>query len=185
MAERGRTRFRLSVTLALKLALVTGQRIGEVTGMTLDEIDFPKAVWTIPAERAKNGCEHAVPLCRLALDLIAEARQTAINGRLFRINTQRLGNLLNQKRARLPIRDWSAHDLRRTFCTHLAMLGVSPLIIGACVNHRTQTKTGVTLSTYVKYDFSREKREALELWANRLEGIVAGGAKLVKLGRRT
>ena len=65
------------------------------------------------------------------------------------------------------------------------MLGVSPLIIGACVNHRTQTKTGVTLSTYVKYDFGREKREALELWANRLEGIVAGGAKLVKLGRRT
>ena len=51
-----------SVALALKLALVTGQRIGEVTGITLDEIDFPKAVWNLPAERSKNGSAHAIPL---------------------------------------------------------------------------------------------------------------------------
>ena len=38
----------------------------------------------------------------MALDLIAEARKTEINGRLFKLNTQRLGNLLNQKRSRLP-----------------------------------------------------------------------------------
>jgi integrase len=170
------------MTLALKLALVTGQRIGEVAGMTLDEIDFPKAIWMIPGERAKNGFKHSVPLSGLALDLIAEARPSAINGRLFRLNTQRLGNLLNQKRARLPVRDWSAHDLRRTVCTHLAMLGVSPLVIGACVNHRTQTKSGITLGTYVRYDYAKEKRDALDMWANRLAAIIGGsGAKIIPI----
>src|SRR4029079_7878919 len=50
------------VAMALKLALVTGQRIGEVCGMTEAELDLPKALWTIPAKRSKNGEEHKVPL---------------------------------------------------------------------------------------------------------------------------
>jgi integrase len=172
------------MAIALKLALVTGQRIGEVCGITLDEIDFPRALWNLPPERTKNGTAHSVPLSGLALDLIAEARRSAINGRLFRLNTQRLGNLLNQKRDRLPVKDWTAHDLRRSVCTHLAMLGVSPLVIGACVNHRTQTKSGVTLGTYVRYDFAKEKREALDMWADRLAAIIGGdAAKIFSLAR--
>jgi integrase len=170
------------VASALKLAIVTGQRIGEVAGITLDELDLAKAVWNLPADRSKNGMAHTVPLSDMALELIAEARPAAINGRLFRFNTQRVANLINQRRDRIPVEHWAAHDLRRTVCTHLAMLGVSPLIIGAIVNHRTQTKAGVTLGTYVRYDYAREKREALELWADRLAGIVGGSAaKVVSL----
>jgi len=41
---------------------------------------------------------------------------------------------------------------------------------------------GVTLGTYVRYDYAREKREALELWADRLAAIVGGSAaKVVSL----
>ena len=61
------------VAMALKLALATGQRIGEVCGMVEDELDLAKAVWTIPAERSKNGEAHTVPLSAMALELIAEA----------------------------------------------------------------------------------------------------------------
>ena len=43
------------------------------------------------------------------------------------------------------------------------------------------TKSGVTLSVYSQYDYSKEKRAALELWADRLEGIVAGAAKIVPI----
>jgi hypothetical protein len=66
--------------------------------------------------------------------------------------------------------------LRRSVCTHLATLGVSPLIIGAVVNHRSQTKGGVTLGVYIQYDYAKEKREALEAWAERLRAIIGGGA---------
>lgn len=172
--------FPAPVALALKLALVTGQRIGEVTGITLDEIDFAKALWNLPAERSKNGSAHTVPLSPMALDLIAQARRTAIGDRLFPgLNSMKVGQQLIRYRDRLPVSDWAAHDLRRTVCTHLAMLGVSPLVIGACVNHRGTTKSGVTMSTYVRYDYAKEKREALELWADRLRAIVAGDAARV------
>jgi integrase len=172
--------FPAPVALALKLALVTGQRIGEVTGITLDEIDFAKALWNLPAERSKNGSAHTVPLSPMALDLIAQARRTAIGDRLFPgLNSMKVGQQLIRYRDRLPVSDWAAHDLRRTVCTHLAMLRVSPLVIGACVNHRGTTKSGVTMSTYVRYDYAKEKREALELWADRLRAIVAGDAARV------
>jgi integrase len=171
-----------SVALALKLALVTGQRIGEVAGITLDEIDFPKALWNLPAHRTKNGYAHTVPLSDTALDLIREARLAVPTSRLFRLNTQRVANLINQNRDRIPVKHWTAHDLRRTTCTHMAKMGISPLVIGAVVNHRTQTKAGVTLGVYVQYDYAKEKREALELWADRLQAVIGGtDAKVIPM----
>ena len=47
--------------LALKLALVTGQRIGMVMGMARAELDLAKATWTVPAEYP-FGVESVVPL---------------------------------------------------------------------------------------------------------------------------
>ena len=42
------------VALALKLALATGQRIGEVCGMTESELDLAKAVWTHSGRAVKE-----------------------------------------------------------------------------------------------------------------------------------
>jgi integrase len=162
----------------LKLSLITGQRIGEVCGMTADEVDLQKALWTIPAARTKNGYEHAVPLTSLALDLIGPR----FEGRRFKLSAASVARTQWRRRGELPVSDWTAHDLRRTACTHMAMLGVSPLVIGAVVNHRSQTRSGVTNSTYIKYDYAREKREALELWGERLSAIVKpGAAKIIPL----
>jgi integrase len=168
------------VTLALKLALVTGQRIGEITGMVEDELDLRNGIWTIPASRAKNGSQHVVPLTAMALSLINEARRTAVIGRLFPgLNSVKIGQQVIRYRDRLPVSDWAAHDLRRSVCTHLAKMGVPTLHIGAVANHRQVTKAGVTLTHYVQHDYAKEKREALELWADRLSAIVNGGGAQV------
>ena len=54
--------------------LLTGQRSGEVRQMRWDLID-EDGVWTIPAEVAKNGRTHKVPLSKQALAVIeAQAR---------------------------------------------------------------------------------------------------------------
>jgi len=55
---------------ALKLILVTAQRPGEVIGMHTDEIK--DSWWTIPADRAKNGKTHRVPLSVLASEIIEQ-----------------------------------------------------------------------------------------------------------------
>jgi hypothetical protein len=67
---------------------------------------------------------------------------------------------------------WTAHDIRRTVLTKMAELGVAPIVLGHVANHRTTTKAGVTLGIYVQHAYEREKREALELWANRLQKII-------------
>jgi integrase len=49
----------------LKLCLVTAQRLGEVTGLQLSELDLERQLWNIPGSRTKNGHPHSVPLSRL------------------------------------------------------------------------------------------------------------------------
>ena len=56
----------------------------------------------------------------------------------------------------------------------MAKLGVAPVVAGAVANHLSATKATVTLSVYTKYTYDREKRAALDLWAERLAAIVAG-----------
>jgi hypothetical protein len=54
----------------------------------------------------------------------------------------------------------------------MAALGIEPIVIAHVANHRTATKAGVTLGVYVQHTYSREKRRALDLWADRLAAIV-------------
>ena len=67
------------VKLVLKLQLATAQRKGEIVGAALDEFDFEDNIWTIPAERSKNGQAHRVPLSPLALELIHQEKEQAGN----------------------------------------------------------------------------------------------------------
>ena len=47
---------------AIRLRLLTGQRGGEIHAMGWAEVDLDRALWTIPAARAKNKRAHTVPL---------------------------------------------------------------------------------------------------------------------------
>jgi hypothetical protein len=76
---------------------------------------------------------------------------------------------------------WTAHDLRRTVVTRMGELGIAPIVRAHVVNHRTATRAGITLGVYDHYDYFKEKREALNLWAAHLDAIVHGGAKVLPI----
>ena len=57
--------------LAVRLMLALGQRSGEVCGMLWGEVDIEGRMWSIPAERSKNGLAHRVPLTDTALEFVA------------------------------------------------------------------------------------------------------------------
>ena len=173
---------------ALKLVLVTMQRPGEVIGAHVNEIDGEW--WTIPAERSKNKKEHRVYLTPLAKTLFqAEGAEGYLfpNPRSgFSLDTpepmetnalskaaRRLLEPVKLKNETKPqvltIEKFTPHDLRRTGATHLAELGYSDEIIGAVLNH---TRPGVT-SIYNRYRYVKEKRQALEAWARKLDTILA------------
>ncbi len=64
--------------LALRFAILTAARSGEVRGARWDEIDFEGKVWTVPAERMKAGRKHRVPLSDAALAVLTNAKVQAL-----------------------------------------------------------------------------------------------------------
>lgn len=57
--------------LALRFAILTAARSGEVRGARWSEIDLDERRWTIPAERMKAGRPHVVPLSDGAMNVLA------------------------------------------------------------------------------------------------------------------
>ena len=70
-----------AVATILRLALVTGQRIGEIAGMTKAEIDLSATnpMWTQVGARRKNKEMTRVPLSPLAVALISDAIASSSN----------------------------------------------------------------------------------------------------------
>jgi hypothetical protein len=69
--------------------------------------------------------------------------------------------------------NWRLHDLRRTFVTGLADLGIRPDVIELAVNHRSGLRGGIA-GVYNKSELLPERRAALERWAAHVEVLVAG-----------
>src|SRR5262245_45368729 len=173
-----------STALAIKLALVTGQRIGEVAHMALSELSLDDAgpLWTIPGERTKNSQPNRVPLSTLALKLVAQAKALAGDSQwLFPSPTGRgpmdahaPTRALARARDAIGLKDFRIHDLRRTAATRMAELGVSPHTISLILNHISARQGSITSKVYVQYSYDREKRQALEAWSARLEAFISG-----------
>jgi integrase len=67
--------------LALRFTSHVFQRPGEIRKAEWSEIDFEKALWTIPAERMKQRQPHRIPLSRQALAILREAQELSGGGR--------------------------------------------------------------------------------------------------------
>jgi hypothetical protein len=65
--------------------------------------------------------------------------------------------------------------MRRSVASGMAKLGISVPVIEKVIDHRSGTFRGI-VGTYQKYDFAAEKRDALQRWANHVEGLVSGKA---------
>ncbi len=179
--------------LALRLGLLTGVRPGEAAGMwrsELEALDDPaSAVWSIPGARTKNGRDHVVPLCPLALETIQEAlglfdhkgrndfpifpaRRKADKP----MTARALARAMNRLAAELPKaeKSWRAnpptpHDLRRTFRTRLPQLGVAADIRDRLMNH---ISGDVGTKHYDRHQYLDEKRAALMAWDSSLGAIL-------------
>jgi integrase len=182
-----------ALRIAMKLSLVTAQRIGEVCGIAKRELvlDDSAPVWMLPRERTKNSEGHRVPLSPMAVSLIREALalQKPKEGEpespwLFPARAKRDGSdgpieghaatvALFRGRQDLGMAHFRIHDLRRTAATRMAEMGINPYTISLVLNHISASKSTITGKVYVQYSFDREKREALNAWGARLERIIA------------
>jgi integrase len=167
---------------AIKLLLLTGQRRGEVAGMTGSEVDGD--TWLLPAARTKNGKPHAVPLSRQALAVIEQ--QPRIHGCdfVFTSGSKPVANFAGVKQEidaiMKPEAAWRVHDLRRTCASGMQRLGTRSEVIERALNHRSGLYRSVA-GIYQVDPLTQEVRDALAAWGREVERIVKGeSGKVVK-----
>lgn len=162
---------------ACRLLLCTGARVNEVCQAAWSEFDLAAEHWTLPAARSKNRRANALPLPALAVGLLAELRAVwpdspylfpARNAAhaLAPWNVAALSHAI-----RIAGMDWTPRDLRRTFKTLAAGIGLDRNILDKIQNHALQD---VASRHYDRHDYLNEKRAALETWCNELAARVAG-----------
>jgi integrase len=152
----------------------------------------------LPGERTKNKQKHLVPLPDSAREIIAAvASQQRVNADgkprdlIFGYGDGPFSGWSKSKEAldariaeagsTLP--HGTVHDLRRSFSTHAAEIGIEPHIIEAVINHVSGHKSGVA-GTYNRARYEPAKRNALIRWANHLLALVEGRESNVTSLRR-
>ncbi len=124
------------------IALATGARLSEITGLRWKDIDFQRKIMRL--EETKNGDRRAVPLATPAMQLLQELQKVR------RIDTDLVFPREDGK-APIDLRKTFArtaakagldekfrfHDLRHTAASYLAMSGASLIEIATILGHKT------------------------------------------------
>lgn len=162
--------------LALKLQLTTAQRKWELASAEWKEFDLENGYWEIPAEKAKNGNLHLVPLSKLAINLLQELKDACgdsiwlfpspVEGQ--HMAGEAVDHALRKHIKRLEIDYFTPHDLRRTAASHMTAAGIPRLVVSKILNHVENSVTSV----YDRHSYDKEKREALEIWGNSLMQLI-------------
>jgi integrase len=167
-----------------RLALLLGQRRGELAVMKWSAIDMNARTWAMTSGETKSKRAHLIPLSDAATHILANMPR--FEGCDFVFTTTGEGPIkdfsgskalldktmgAHMEKQGHKLEPWRLHDLRRTCSTNLAALKVDPFIRRRVLNHALE---GVD-KIYDRYDYLDEKRAALDLWAARVGEIVAGG----------
>ena len=174
-----------TIKLGLRLILLTLVRKGELIHATWDEVDFEKALWSIPKERMKASKAHNIYLSQQALDIMIALRTCAGGSRylipsrydadkcMSNATLNRVTQLIAEraKTNSLPLEPFTVHDLRRTGSTILNELGFNSDWIEKCLAHEDgRSSRGV----YNKAEYAEQRRHMLQEWADMIDAWVAG-----------
>jgi integrase len=147
-----------------RLLLLTGQRREEVAGMRWVELDLDKAIWIMPAERAKNKLAHTVDLSPQVVAILANlplmseglvfttTGNTPVSG--FSKVKARLDKAMRSELGR-ELEAWRNHDLRRTMATLMGEeLEIDPGVIERILNHVSGSQGGLQ-GVYQRQQYKR------------------------------
>jgi integrase len=157
--------------LALRFAILTAARSGEVRGASWREIDLATATWVVPADRMKAGREHRVPLSELALEIlrgIASVRMTDNENALVFPGHDVIRPLsdmtLTAVLRRMGRGDLTAHGFRSSFRDWAAETTAYPAeLVEMALAHAVGDKVE---AAYRRGDLFEKRRRLMEDWAD-------------------
>lgn len=162
----------------VRLLILTGQRRSEISTLRWDYIDLNASEISLPPEGVKNARRHTFPIGAMASQILGEIAKTGdIVFPARRRDTPFAG--FSASKADLDeatgVRNWTLHDLRRTFATGLATLGIAPHVIERLLNHVTGSLSPIALR-YNKAKYDSEMREAISVWERHLKSLLEASA---------
>ncbi|EJZ7017885.1 integrase arm-type DNA-binding domain-containing protein [Salmonella enterica] len=174
--------------LAAKLTLLIFIRSSELRFARWPEIDFEKAMWTIPPERkpiegvkyshrgSKMRTEHLVPLSRQALDLLKQIHTISGEHELVFTGDHNPWKPMSENTVNNALRlmgydtkvDVCGHGFRAMACSSLIESGLwSKDAVERQMSH--QERNGVRAAYIHKAEFLDERRLMLQWWADFLD----------------
>ena len=173
--------FSPNVTAILKLQLATGARVGEISGLCVEEIDQSQWIWRLPAERSKNKRHRATPLVGIAKEILRHRLGVVVSGPLYVneagkvMRAADVGHSLMARRGRLQMEHFTSHDLRRTVANAMCEMGLALDQVAAVIGHdASERDTRTLIRHYAPGDLIDAKTNALTLWDARLREIITG-----------
>src|SRR5262249_32644570 len=124
--------------LALRYLILCAARAGEVVNMRWSEVDLAAQLWTIPAERAKTGAQHRVPLAQPATELLRSLPRGKNSDHVF---IGRQGHIAGNSLLALVKDRATIHGFRSTFSTWAhETTTINHEVIEGCLAHKIGNK---------------------------------------------
>ncbi len=152
----------------VRLLLLTGQRRGEIAALQWSWINEEERTITIPSSVTKNKHTHCFPYGDLTADLFADVGKMIGCPYVFpasNIRSERTTVFNNFSHAKMELNKASGvtgyvlHDLRRTYSSIMASLGVQQVVVEKLLNHAGGSMSPIA-SIYNRYSYMKEMREA-------------------------
>ena len=158
---------------AIRVAALTGLRIGEILVIRWEDIDFESGRLTMPKTKAGRRKHH---LPEAALAILKERPRinewALTNGRDKPLGYQRTRDAFAKCVKRAGLQDVRLHDLRRTVMTQAAASGLGTHILRDLLGH----KTTAMADRYIR-SIGSPVQEAREAIGAKMAAIMAEGEK--------
>ncbi|WP_420607574.1 tyrosine-type recombinase/integrase [Novosphingopyxis sp.] len=169
-----------SVMFALKITPHLFQRPGEIRQMEWAEVDFDKAVWTIPVTKMKMRQPHAVPLSRQSLMMLSDMRGLSGSGRYVFPSIRSRARPISDNTINATLRrmgyskeQMTAHGFRTSASSLLNESGKwNPDAIERALAHSV---AGSVRRIYNQAAYWAERVEMAQWWSDYLEQLRNGG----------
>ena len=154
--------------LALRFAILTAGRSGEVRGATWAEIDTEQRTWTIPAERMKAGKGHVVALSEAAMEILEAAKPFRSAKKNAFVFPGKPGKPLSDMTLTKVLRDMgytdiTVHGFRSSFRDWAAERTATPGdVVEAALAHTIRNKVE---AAYRRTNYLEKRRVLMGDWA--------------------